>query len=65
VSWQQLIDIYAQDAAERAFWAAQPPRACPHDGTPLQNGPGGELFCTHDGYQWPRDRALAGEGGSA
>ncbi len=51
-------------AQEREFWLSQPPQACPHDGEPLTTGPDGLLFCRFDGYQWPRDPALPGEGGS-
>jgi phage terminase large subunit-like protein len=53
VSWEQLREIVQQDAAERAFWDSQPPRACPNDGTPLERGPDGALVCAHDGYKWP------------
>jgi hypothetical protein len=55
VSWYQLLDIYKQDAAWRQWYASQPPFACPNDGTPLQGGPNGELFCSHDGWTYPRD----------
>ncbi len=64
MSWEQLRSIVLADRQEREFWASQPPRACPNDGTPLLPGPDGSLFCQHDGYQWPRDGALPGEGGS-
>ena len=64
MSWEQLRSIVQNDAAERAYWARQPPRACPNDGTPLDPGPGGILHCRHDGYEWPRDPALPGEGGN-
>jgi hypothetical protein len=55
MSWYQLLDIYKQDQAWRQWYANQPPVACPNDGTPLEEGPGGELFCRHDGWQYPRD----------
>jgi hypothetical protein len=64
VSWEQLRSIAEQDRQEREFYAGQPPRACPNDGTPLETGPNGELFCRHDGFSWPRDSALPGEGGN-
>jgi hypothetical protein len=64
VSWEQLRSIVRQNAEDQAYWLAQPPRACPNDGTPLTGGPGGVLHCAHDGYQWPRDPALPGEGGN-
>ena len=52
MSWEQLRAIVARDAAERDFWDRQPPRACPNDGTPLELGPDGVLFCRHDGWRW-------------
>lgn len=55
MSWEQLRDIVASDAAERAFWDSQPPRACPNDGTPLLPAPDGSLKCSHDGWEYPRD----------
>jgi hypothetical protein len=55
VSWEQLRAIAAQNRQQREFWEGQPPRACPDDGTPLQQGPDGSLFCTHDGWTYPRD----------
>jgi len=55
MSWEQLRAIVQADAAERAFWDGQPPRSCPHDGTPLDQGQDGTLHCRHDGYEWPRD----------
>lgn len=61
-TWEQLRSIVRQDAEERAFWDSQPPRACPNDGTPLQtappSAPGVDLFCPHDGWQYPRDYSL-------
>jgi hypothetical protein len=63
MSWEQLRSIVVQDRRDRAFWQAQRPRACPNDGTPLQNGPDGSLFCQHDGWTYPRDwdpAAMAG-----
>lgn len=58
MSWEQLLSVYKIDAAQRAYWNNQPPRACPNDGTPLQPSPEGydsTLFCPHDGWQYPRD----------
>jgi hypothetical protein len=55
VSWEQLLSILKTDAAEREFWRNTPPVACPNDGTPLQEGPDGSLFCKHDGWAYPRD----------
>lgn len=55
MAWLQLDDILKDQAAEAQAWASQPPSACPNDGTPLQTGPDGQLFCPFDGYAWPRD----------
>ena len=55
MSWEQLRSIVQADRQEREFWAGQPPRSCPNDGTPLQSGPDGTLFCQHDGWTYPRD----------
>jgi len=55
VSWYQLLDIYKQDQTWRQWYASIPPVACPNDGTQLETGPSGELFCRFDGWQWPRD----------
>jgi hypothetical protein len=58
VGWNQLSDIYREAADDRRDEEARPPEACPHDGTPLEAGPRGELHCPFDGYQWPRDGKL-------
>ena len=58
MSWEQLRDITAADVAERAYWRAQPPRACPVDGTPLKQGPPGServLFCPMGDFDYPAD----------
>lgn len=55
MSWEQLLAIEAQNREWRQEYATAPPVACPNDGTPLEEGPGGELFCRHDGWQYPRD----------
>ena len=51
MSWEQLRSIVQQNAQDQAYWLAQPPRACPNDGTPLQSGPNGERhwFGMHPG----------------
>lgn len=58
MSWEQLRAIVRADAAERAFWNSQPPRACPNDGTPLLAGPPGQeetLGCPMGDFYYPRD----------
>jgi len=59
VAWEQLLSILKKDAADREFWAGQPPRACPHDGTPLLQAPpsaaGVELYCPGGDFRYPED----------
>jgi len=54
MSWEQLQVILDQRRRDYAADRAEPPVACPNDGTPLVESRG-ILFCTFDGYQWPRD----------
>lgn len=51
MSWEQLLSIQQEAAAEQEAEQAQPPQACPNDGEPLTEGPGGVLFCTFDGWR--------------
>ena len=51
MSWEQLRAISQQNRAWQQYWASQPPQACPNDGTPLEEGPDGVLFCRHDGWR--------------
>lgn len=51
-SWYQLLDILALNDEELQRLRNTPPTACPHDGTPLQTGPNGELHCVFDGWVW-------------
>jgi hypothetical protein len=55
VSWDQLRAIAAEAQAARLDEQQRRPEACPIDGTPLEEGPGGVLFCRWDGWQYPRD----------
>lgn len=56
MAWEQLIAIQREAAAEIQAELSAPPQACPNDGEPLREGPGGVLFCPFAGdYQWPRD----------
>ena len=58
MSWEQLRSIATANRQFREQELAQPPRACPHDGTPLLPSPAGaasSMFCPHDGYEWPGD----------
>lgn len=49
---EDLLAIYreAEDYAREE--QSTPPAACPHDGTPLREGPLGQLHCSFDGYIW-------------
>lgn len=53
MSWEQLASIYAENVERRREEDAAPPEACPNDGEPLDEGPGGVLHCTFDGWTWP------------
>jgi hypothetical protein len=55
MSWEQLRSIVQADKQERAYWDSLPPRACPNDGTPLETGPDGSLFCRMGDYTYPQD----------
>lgn len=61
MSWEQLRSIAEAQREYAAFWAAQPPRACPNDGTPLVASARGdeELRCPHDGWSYPADYDVA------
>lgn len=50
MSWQQLLDIFAEAAEEARVAKTQPPVACPNDGEPLRTGPDGQLFCPFEGW---------------
>ena len=55
MSWEQLLAIGQANREQRAYERMQPPAACPHDGTPLDTGPRGELHCRMGDYEYPRD----------
>lgn len=58
MSWEQLRTATELNREYRREELSRPPLSCPNDGTPLIPGPGeAQLFCRHDGYQWPRDDA--------
>lgn len=57
MAWEQLHSI-AAEAAEGRRRERDRPAACPHDGEPLDEGPGGVLACPWGDYQWPRDGRL-------
>lgn len=51
MSWEQLLSIVREQRAEVAFELQRGPIACPTDGTPLQTGPDGRLYCPFDGWR--------------
>jgi hypothetical protein len=61
VSWWQLDNVLKERAEYAQYYRSRPPVACPNDGTPLvpppntDSGAGAELYCPHDGWQYPRD----------
>ena len=55
MSWYQMLAIVRQQQMEARWDRQRVPSACPHDGEPLEPGPGGTLHCKFDGYLWPRD----------
>ena len=54
MSWQTLLDIRKEAAAEYAADRRDPPTACPNDGEPLEQVEG-QLHCRFDGWTWPGD----------
>lgn len=52
MSWEQLQSIIDDARATTQQEASDPPVACPNDGTPLETGPAGELYCPFDGWMW-------------
>ena len=63
MSWEQLRSIERQNREWQRYWASQPPRACPNDGTPLEPGDLGVLHCPHDGWQYPDDYDVTTQAG--
>jgi hypothetical protein len=58
VTGWDLYSTLQEQAGYIDYYKSQPPVACPNDGTPLVQGPPSEpgtLFCSHDGWQYPRD----------
>jgi hypothetical protein len=54
VSWEQLLDIGREAAAEAAAQRAEPRQACPTDGEPLKTGSsnsGAQKFCPFCGWK--------------
>lgn len=58
VMGNDLLSTLKEQAAYENYYRSAPPTACPNDGQPLQGGPPSEpgvLFCSFDGWQYPRD----------
>lgn len=55
MSWYGLLDILREAAQMARDDETREPESCPNDGTPLQTGPDGLLFCRFDGWR-PGDR---------
>lgn len=49
--WRDLQAIWVEARREAEIEASTPPVACPNDGEPLVEGPGGILFCRFDGWR--------------
>lgn len=49
-NWYGLLDIVNEARAMALEDAGRPPSACPNDGEPLREGPGGVLYCPYDGW---------------
>lgn len=56
MAWEELAAILDERRDELRRERQRIPTACPNDGEPLQEAPGGVLHCPYDGWQWPRDR---------
>ena len=50
MSWEQLVNMRREAAAEREAERTARPVACPNDGEPLREGPDGRLYCPFDGW---------------
>jgi len=60
MSWYHLLGIMRERNAVKSTLDAQPPRACPNDGEPLQSNPSGNgLYCPFDGWRYPEDAETA------
>ncbi|MGH7774471.1 MAG: hypothetical protein ACREQA_19785 [Candidatus Binatia bacterium] len=59
MAYGDLLSILGEAARNRRDALSKPPVACPNDGEPLRKGPGGVLYCSFDGWQYPRDGITA------
>lgn len=51
MGWEQLLSIYQEAKQIQEEDALRDPVACPNDGTILETGPDGQLFCRFDGWR--------------
>jgi|TARA_R110000824_G_scaffold16633_5_gene68755 hypothetical protein len=56
--WDQLLSIEQDARDELEQQRAEPPIACPNDGTVLVADPAGGLRCSFDGWHYPTDARL-------
>jgi len=59
-AWESLLAVQQRQSVFTAEWEASAPEACPNDGTPLLEGPNGDLVCPFDEWVWsghPLDKA--------
>lgn len=59
MSWYTLLGILVERETMKKTLAEQPPRACPHDGEPLEPTEDGGLHCRYDGWKWPEGDSQA------
>ena len=55
---QDLKAIFDENRETRRAELLEPPVACPHDGTILEENDRGERNCPVGNYLWPRDGRL-------
>lgn len=49
--WHSLLGYVREAKAIAAEGSGRTPTACPNDGEPLRQGPGGVLYCPYDGWR--------------
>ena len=58
VTGWDLYSTLVQQAQYQEYYKSIPPVACPHDGTPLLQGPAtspGILYCPNGDFRYPQD----------
>lgn len=59
MSWYGLLTTLVERETVKRNEQSAPPRACPHDGEPLQPTRDNGLHCRFDGYRWPEGNSEA------